>query len=238
MDRRTAFRLVATVIGVTACTAVFAQQRGQAPQGQAPAEGRGRGAAAADAATRPPLLFREEWKYAGQSTDEARRVNQNVLSNARLELKLYGDAKNVEVYQHEGRNDLWSGLATGPVALTLRDKANYMDLTGLARLRWMVRTQALHTVYPVVKLADGTLIAGNRGVSTEGDYIESEVAFGNLRWYKLDPDKAVTTVEVKNPDLSRVDEIGWVDLAPSGGHGNAGWHNMSTIEVYAKAVPR
>jgi hypothetical protein len=129
-------------------------------------------------------------------------------------------------------------MTTSPVAVTLRDKASFMDLTGLARLRWMVRTQALHTVYPVVKLADGTLLAGNRGVSTEGDYIESEVAFGNMRWYKLDPEKVVTTVEVKSPDLSKVDEIGWVDLAPAGGHGNAGWHNMSTIEVYAKAVPR
>ena len=32
--------------------------------------------------------------------------------------------------------------------------------------------------------------------------------------------------------------LGWTDLAPSGGHGNAGWHNVSTLELYAKAVPR
>src|SRR6478609_4593207 len=163
MRRRTAFRLAALVISTMTAGVTFAQQRGQAPEGQAPAAGRGRGAAAAaDAATRPPMLFREEWKYAGQSTDEARRVNQSVVSNTRLELKLYGDAKNVEVYQHEGRNDLWSGMTTAPVALTLRDKANYMDLTGLARLRWMVRTSAIHALYPTLKLADGTLIVGAR----------------------------------------------------------------------------
>jgi hypothetical protein len=39
-------------------------------------------------------------------------------------------------------------------------------------------------------------------------------------------------------DLSRVDEVGFVDLAPGGGHGSSGWANISWIEVYAKAVPR
>ena len=48
----------------------------------------------------------------------------------------------------------------------------------------------------------------------------------------------MTTVEVKNPDLTKVDEVGLVDLMPSGGHGNAGWVNLSTIELYAKPVPR
>ena len=54
-------------------------------------------------------------------------------------------------------------MTTSPVAITLRDKRNYVDLTGLARLRWMVRTNAIHTLHPVVKLADGTLLVGNRG---------------------------------------------------------------------------
>jgi hypothetical protein len=45
-------------------------------------------------------------------------------------------------------------------------------------------------------------------------------------------------VEVRNPNLGKVDEIGWVDLAPGGGRGAAGWANMSRMELYAKAVPR
>ena len=61
--------------------------------------------------------------------------------------------KVIRAAQHEGRIDLWTGMATSPVAVTLRDKRNYVDLTGLARLRWMVRTNAIHTLYPVVKLA-------------------------------------------------------------------------------------
>jgi hypothetical protein len=59
-----------------------------------------------------------------------------------------------------------------------------------------------------------------------------------MRWHKLDPQKVVTTVEVMSPDLTRVDEVGFVDLAPGGGHGIAGAFNVSTLELYAKAVPR
>jgi hypothetical protein len=193
-------------------------------------------------ATRPPMLFREEWKeppHTAPLDDAARRVTQQVVANPNLELKLYGaDTKSVSVNPHEGRLDLWNGDAASPVAVTLRDKSNYFDLSGLARLRWILRTQGLHVIHPVLKLADGTLVAGTHADSTEGVFLQSEIAFNNQRWYKLDPNKVVTTVEVRNPDLSKVDEIGWVDLAPGGGRGAAGWANMSTIELYAKAVPR
>ena len=197
---------------------------------------------AADSAVRPPLLFREEWKqppFTGQLNDENRRATQDAVTQPNLELKLYGaDARNLGVYVHEGRHDLWTGMVTSPIAVTLRDKNNYIDLTGLARLRWITRTQALHVLHPVVKLADGTLLAGSHGDSTDGEYLSSEIAFGNQHWFKLDAQKVVTTVEVKNPDLSKVDEIGFVDLMPGGGHGNAGWANVSLVEVFAKPVPR
>ncbi len=123
---------------------------------------------------------------------------------------------------------MWTGLATSPVAVTLRDKRNYVDLTGLARLRWMVRTSSIHTLYPVVKLADGTFLAGNRGVSTDGEFLQVEISFGNMKWFKLDPAKVVVISEVKNPDsLSKVDEVGLVTLAPGGGHGVAGFPGES-----------
>ncbi len=199
-------------------------------------------APAAESAVRPPLLFREEWAqppYTGKLNDENRRVIQSAVTNANLELKLYGPgARDIGVYVHEGRHDIWNGMSSSPVAVTLRDKTSYIDLTGLARLRAIVRTGALHVLHPVVKLPDGTLLAGSRNIATDGEYLESEVAFGGLHWFKLDPQKVTTNVEVKNPDLSRVDEVGFVDLAPGGGHGNAGWMNISAVELYAKAVPR
>jgi hypothetical protein len=214
-------------------SATFAQQ--------APA-GRGQPAAAPPVATRPPLLFKEEWRqppHEGAPTDENMRFVPSIAANDRLEAKVYGPGSSViRAAQHEGRIDLWTGLATSPVAVTLRDKRNYVDLTGLARLRWLVRTTSIHTLYPVAKLADGTFVAGNRGITTDGEFIQVEVVFSGMRWFKLDPTKVVVTSEVTSPDFSKVDEVGLVTLAPGGGHGIAGSANLSTVELFAKAVPR
>jgi hypothetical protein len=193
-------------------------------------------------AVRPSLLFKEEWrlpKHEGAATDENTRFTPEVATNDRLEARLYGPgAAPVRAAEHEGRVDLWNGLATSPVAVTLRDKRNYVDLTGLARLRWIVRTNAIHTLYPVVKLADGTLAVGSRGITTNGDFLQVEIAFTGQQWFKLDPQKVIVLTEVKNPDLSRVDEVGLASLAPGGGHGIAGSFNLSTVELFAKGVPR
>ncbi len=191
---------------------------------------------------RPPLLFREEWKqppYTGKIDDEKRRLTQAAVTNPNLELRMYGDAHSISVSAHEGREDLWTGLTATPVAVTLRDKANYFDLTGLARIRWITRTNSLHLVHPVIKLADGRLLVGSHSDSTAEEFLQSEVAFGSQRWFELDPEKVAIGLEVKNPDLSKIDEIGFADLMPGGQHhGFVGSVNVSVIELYAKAVPR
>ena len=91
--------------------------------------------------TRPALLFKEDWReppFTGERTDENQRFVPGVVTNPNLEARLYGtDAKVIRAARHEGRIDLWTGMTTSPVAITLRDKRNYLDLTGLARLRWM-----------------------------------------------------------------------------------------------------
>jgi hypothetical protein len=193
-------------------------------------------------AGRPALLFKEEWKipkHEGQATDENTRFSPDVVTSDRIEARLYGPGSApVRAAEHEGRVDLWNGLATSPVAVTLRDKRNFVDLTGLARLRWIVRTNAIHSLYPVVKLPDGTLAAGSRAVTTDGDFLAVEIAFTGMKWFKLDPQKIVVMTEVKNPDLSKVDEVGLVSLAPGGGHGIAGSFNLSTVELFAKGTPR
>jgi len=196
----------------------------------------------------PPLLFREVWQqppHTGPLNDENRRITPQALTNPNLELKLYGtDARNIQVTEHNGIPDLWNGFTTSPVALTLRHKDAYLDLTGLTRMRWRTRTENLHALHPVVKLADGKLLVGSqtfqspqrRMVGTSaftGNFVVSEVTFDDQRWFELDAEKVVVKLEVSNPDLSRVDEIGYVDLMPGGGHGIAGCTNVSWIEVYA-----
>jgi len=238
--QRMSMGLTAVAVLVLASGA-FAQGQGRgagAPQGQA-AGGRG---AAADAETRPGLLFKEDWKqppYTGQLNDENRRVTQAAVTSPSLELKLYGaQAREIGVYNHEGRMDLWTGMANSPVAIMLRDKNNAIDLSGLSRLRAIVRTSNLHVLHPALKLADGTLVAGSQTIDTNGEFLSTEVSFNNQRWFKLDPEKVTTTTEVKTPDLAKVEEVGFVNLMPSGGHGSAGWANISSLELYAKPAPR
>jgi hypothetical protein len=193
-------------------------------------------------APRPPLLFTEPWRlppYTGEQTDENMRFTPAVVSNARIEAKLYGpDASVIRAAVHEERVDLWNGMTSSPVAVTLRDRRNYLDLTGAARLRWIVRTNAIHLLHPVVKLADGRLIVGDRGITTHGEFLAVEVAFAGMRWYALDPVKVVVLTEVTNPNLRMVDEVGLAMLSPGGGHGIAGSANLSTVELFAYSTPR
>ena len=193
-------------------------------------------------APRPPLLFSETWKlppYTGEQTDENMRFTPAVVTNPRIEVKLYGpDAKVIRAAIHEERVDLWNGMAASPTAITLRDRRNVVDLTGAARLRWILRTNTIHPLNPVVRLADGRLIVGDRAINTYGEFLTVEVAFIGMRWYGLDPEKVVVLTEVVNPNLSRVDEVGVAMLAPGGGHGIAGSANLSNVELFAYPVAR
>ena len=193
-------------------------------------------------APRPPLLLSEPWRlppHTGEPTDENMRFSPAVVTNPRIDVTLYGrDAAVIRAAVHEDRVDLWNGMAASPVAVTLRDRRNYVDLTDAARLRWIVRTNAIHPLHPVVRLADGRLIVGDRGITTHGEFLTVEIAFGGMRWYALDPLKVVVLTEVANPDLRRVDEVGVAMLAPGGGHGIAGSANLSTVELFAYPIPR
>jgi hypothetical protein len=191
---------------------------------------------------RPPLLFSEPWRlppHTGEQTDENMRFTPAVVTNSRVEVTLYGPGASViRAAVHEERVDLWNGMASSPVAVTLRDRRNYVDLTEAARLRWIVRTNAIHLLHPVVKLADGRLIVGDRAITTHGEFLTVEVAFSGMRWYGLDPKKVVVLTVVTNPDLRRVDEVGLAMLSPGGGHGIAGSANLSTVELFAYPRPR
>jgi hypothetical protein len=139
--------------------------------------------------------------------------------------------------------NLWTGVCLTPVAVTLRDRSNYADLTGLARIRWVTRTSGFHVVRPVVKLADGNYFVGDYGEGSASAnstlFLESEFAVSAVRWLPLDISRVVTVGQSwAQPDLSRVDEIGFADLLPGSGHGWGGFVNVGRIEVYGKPVKR
>ena len=192
-------------------------------------------------APRPALLFSETWRippHTGEETDENTRVTPAVVTNPNLEVKLYGpDAKVIRAATHEQRTDLWNGMTTSPSAVTVRDRRNFLDLTEAARLRWIVRTNAIHTLHPVVKLADGRLIVGDRQITTHGEFLSVEIAFTGMRWY-IGSREGRRAHRVVNPNLRMVDEVGLAMLIPGGGHGIAGSANLSNVELFAYPMPR
>jgi hypothetical protein len=200
----------------------------------------------------PPLFLKESWLR--RPTDRGQApVTPAAVSNANLTLQVYGrDARNLDISGTAGSAsdvvNLWTGLSTEPVAATLRDKANYVDLSGRAKIRWVVRTSGFHVVRPVLKLADGTLLVGDHADASTTLFNQTEFAVADVRWIKLDPERVVTRGTygpsgqaaswVENPDLTRVDEVGFADLTPGSGHGSGGWVNVGTIEVYGTPVRR
>jgi hypothetical protein len=139
--------------------------------------------------------------------------------------------------------NLWTGVCQTAVAATLRDRSNFVDLTGRARIRWVTRVSGFHVVRPVVKLANGDWFVGDyaEGAPSANStlFLESEFAVASVRWLPLDISRVVTTGQSwVTPDLSKVDEIGFADLLPGSGHGWGGFVNVGKIQVYGKAVPR
>ncbi len=139
--------------------------------------------------------------------------------------------------------NLWTGVCSTPIAVTLRDKSNYVDLTGLAKIRWVTRVSGFHVVRPVIKLADGTWLVGDyaEGAPSSNStvFLETEFAIAPVRWLALDIGRVVTRgIWVEKPDLSRVDEVGFATLMPGSGHGWGGFVNVGRIEVFGKPVRR
>ncbi|HUI79019.1 MAG TPA: hypothetical protein VLY24_13930 [Bryobacteraceae bacterium] len=203
----------------------------QQPGGQRPAR-----------VVRPPLFFKEDWKQLPGGGEHP--ITLAATANPELELKLYGPAsKDIQLTGKEGdENDpihLWTGLCTANCAAALRDKNNYVDLTGLARIRWVTKVSGFHKVRPIVKLADGTWLVGDHADGSMVDWQENEFLLADVHWLKLEPDKVLTRgTWVEKPDLSKVDEVGFADLMPGSGHGQGGWSDVARIEVYGKAVKR
>jgi hypothetical protein len=151
--------------------------------------------------------------------------------------------RNVAAGQPTDPPNLWTGVCQTPVAVTLRHRTSDVDLTGLARIRWVTRVSGFHVVRPVVKLADGNWFVGDyaEGAPSANSalFLESEFALSSVRWLPLDIARIVTVGQSWVwPDLSKVDEIGFADLMPGSGHGWGGFVNVGRIEVYGLSVRR
>ncbi|MDR0781022.1 MAG: hypothetical protein LBF16_10070 [Pseudomonadales bacterium] len=181
----------------------------------------------------PSLLFKESWT----ETKEAVPLAQNVVSNPALTLTVYGAAP--EVNSEGGTPHVWTGLCSPACAVTLKLKDSYADLSGKAHIKWYSKTSGFHEIRPMVKLADGTLLVSNFADAYTYDYRTVEFYPADMQWLTLDPATLTTKGQLRTTvDLSKVDEIGFVDLTPGSGHGLGGFSNVGWIEVYANATPR
>lgn len=226
------------VLGIAGSAFVSAQE---------PAAGRG-----GNAAPRPTpavLVMNVNFQPAvAGKTEQLPFVQANVV-DSNLELTQYGAGK--EVLTNAGNPaqfipfSAWTGVASGPFALTFRHKTNVLDLTGGAKVRWATKTSGFHVVRPVVKLVDGSMFVGDYNSASVAMMAVSEFPVATVRWVKLDPMRVVTLGSPGpnnqiwvTPDLSKVDEVGFADLTPGSGHGTGGWVHVGAIEVYGKAAPR
>ncbi len=232
-------RLVATtaLTAVALTSSVFAQT--------APA---GRGARPAGGPVRPPLFFSEPWQALPTPVDDhgAWPAGQAGVASPNLQLTLHGPSgKDIVLVSVRGSADvyplnLWTGSTASPVGATLRDRNNYVDLTDpLAKIRWVVRTSGFHQIRPLIKLAGGTWLVGDRTTGPAADFNVSDVTIADVRWMPIDAARMVTVgVSVDRPDLSKVDEVGFADLMPGSGHGPGGYVNVARLEVFGKPVRR
>ena len=237
--------ILAAVAVFGVCATATAQQApagGARQGGAAPAGARQGGAPGGGRATRPPIFLKEEWKQTPANDEHP--VTQASIANPNLELKLYGaSSKEIQLTGRAGDENnpihVWTGMCTSPCAVALRDKTNFADLSGLARIRWNTKTSGFHQIRPIVKLADGTWLIGDRTDGMTRDWLYTEFNLADVRWLRLDVERVVTTGNiVERVDLSKVDEIGFADLMPGSGHGPGGWVDVAQIEVYGKPVAR
>lgn len=186
---------------------------------------------------RPSLFFREDWKEIPVETP----VNQNHVHNADLELGLYGAAiEEMRKSNHDHPDDdpfyVWSGLCQGKWAATFKHSGSLVDLSEYSIIRWRSKQSGFRCLHIILKLDDGSWLVSDQAAGSSGDWRVSEFIVSDIQWYALDIESITEGKPVTDPDLSRVDEIGFTDLM-AGGKSDA-CSRLDWIEVYGKEVKR
>jgi hypothetical protein len=145
-----------------------------------------------------------------------------------------------------------------PCGMTFKHKTQFVNLADFGtKIRWQVKQSGFHVIRPLIRLANGTYLVGDH---TDGwvdafDWYISEFNIDSVRWRLFDPERVVTIVGqgadakgwvrpcstgITTPcaDLTKVDEVGFVDLMPGSSHGNGGFSDVGWIEVIGRPVAR
>ena len=198
---------------------------------------------------RPPIAFREDWTdpTPDQPVDYKDTDLDAHLQNENLTMVRYGiGAKDVLYDRHVQPADdpgyIWLGAcAAGPCVITIKDKDAYLNLgVAGAKVVWRTKQGGFRQLRLVMKLPDGTFLISDRYAGPSDDWNVSEISMLDVNWRRLIiQDQATWTriyeeAPVDNPDLSRVDEIGFTDLMVGGPSFFGGTSRIDWIEVHAE----
>jgi hypothetical protein len=186
---------------------------------------------------RPSLFFREDFK----ETPAAYPITQSHIANPDLIMGIYGPGcDSIKKSHHEKPIDdpyyVWSGLCQGNWAFTLKNKKAYADLSNFAKIRWRSEQAGLRNLYIILKLADGKWLVSDQFAGPSKDWKIFEFNVSEINWHTLDIKKVIEGRLIINPDLTKVDEIGFTDLMTGGGSNACS--RVDWIEVDAKPVKR
>jgi hypothetical protein len=189
---------------------------------------------------RPPLAFREDFVDEPNETP----VTMASIANKALRFTTWGPgAAMVAKSHHASPKDesgyIWTGSCTQVCGFTLYDPASYLDLRELAKITWRTKSTGFHQLHLMIKLADGKTLVSDLAEPVSRDWHVSEMTIQDIEWHGLNTKTMTDDPVVKNPDLSKVAEIGWTDLMPGSGHGTPGGSTrVDWFEVHARKVPR
>ena len=167
---------------------------------------------------RPSLFFREDFK----ETPPEIPITQEHISNSELTITLYGAGADVIKKSHHDKpyDDpyyVWSGLCKATWAVSLKHASKYVDLSRQAKIRWRSKQSGFRSLHIVIKLADGTWLVSDMSDPRSKDWRICEFNIQDIKWMTLDLETMSEKQWVEQPDLSKVDEIGWTDLMKGGG---------------------
>ena len=191
-------------------------------------------AAAAADRSQPPLFFREDWT----ETPPNLPVTNADLMNKELEVSRWGPGASViKKSFHDNKPEdpyyIWSGLCPGTWAVSLRKKDAMVDLRA-GKVRWRAKQAGFRELRIILKTADGKWMVSDQSDGPAEDWRVREFIIADIRWRALDIEKVTEAGWVKEPDLSRVAEIGFTDLMPGGR--TPACSRLDWIEVYGLAV--
>jgi hypothetical protein len=187
------------------------------------------------------LFFKEDWNnLPPYDIMTPYTVSQSDVMNPELIQRLYGVGQDSIKKRHHGTDKdpfyIFSGFCDGNWALSLSHKFYYADLSGNANIRCRMMNSGFRELHVIIKLADGTWLLSDQAEGASSVWKIHDYIIKDIKWSLLDIKTIVEGNRVDNPDLRKVDEIGFTDLM-NGGR-SAACSRVDWIEVYANSVKR